>query len=657
MLFKVTCDSQMGFSLDQMEDIIISFESSRFGLKSTYAPVTAPTPPDTPPTSKPRAPTPPATQPTSTPRAPTPPATPPTSTPRAPTSEPRTPTPPATPPTSTPRAPTPPALPPKSTPRAPTSEARAPSPPATPPTSTPRSLTPPATPPTSTPRALTPPATPPTSRPRAPTSAPRAPSPPGTLPTSKPRAPTPPATPSTSTPRAPTPTPSSPTPPATPSISTSRAPTPTPRAPTPTAMPPISTPRAPTPTPKAPPPLAMPLTPTPRAPTRPARAPSPPPVIPIQQQADMAQQLAKEQAGAMTHEKHLKNNKYRQWVKAGLGLGYLKEGLAQFCDDIGKQQHEDIIKYIQQTKNPKPNVACGFCKITTLQPDHVRVSKGKCPLGQDKCNCCFPNNKKPCPNNVCGAIYDNIIRNHASNPPAPFWKNSDAAIWSTDKWSICKCFINAPGYNDKASAFDTDCSGLLHVIINNKYFHNHIGCNVTAPNNLFLEVRHYRNKIFHSSNMELEETEANSYICDMISVLQDSKELVHHPASQQAVRKLQDLKTKDFIITTEGVGEILRQIKETAVTKDEYEELKNRITDIETQLSKEKEVNQRLKIEDARQQKQLEYEQAKSVRLCMKLHYRIRSWNQQVLSNEGNNILLPTGFEPMRLAIISSPTC
>jgi hypothetical protein len=41
--------------------------------------------------------------------------------------------------------------------------------------------------------------------------------------------------------------------------------------------------------------------------------------------------------------------------------------------------------------------------------------------------------------------------------------------------------------------------------------------------------------------MELEETEANSYICDMISVLQDSKELMHHPASQQAVRKLQDV--------------------------------------------------------------------------------------------------------------------
>jgi hypothetical protein len=41
--------------------------------------------------------------------------------------------------------------------------------------------------------------------------------------------------------------------------------------------------------------------------------------------------------------------------------------------------------------------------------------------------------------------------------------------------------------------------------------------------------------------MELEETEANSYIDDMLSVLQDGKELIHHQAAQRAVGKLQDV--------------------------------------------------------------------------------------------------------------------
>ncbi|XP_060605547.1 uncharacterized protein LOC132758048 [Ruditapes philippinarum] len=299
----------------------------------------------------------------------------------------------------------------------------------------------------------------------------------------------------------------------------------------------------------------------------------------------------------MAHETHLKKNKYRQWVKAGLGLGYLKEGLAPFCDGIGRQQHNYIINQIQQTKTPQPNVPCGVCQITTLQPDHVRVSKGICPLKQDKCNCCFPNNKKPCPNNVCGAIYDSIIQNHASIPPAPFWKNSDVQQWSTDPWSISKCFINAPGYKDKPSAVDTDCTGLLHVIINNTYFHSHIGCNITGPNNLFSKVRQYRNEIFHSSNMELEESKANCYIDDMIAVLQDGKELVHRHDAQQAVWKLQDLKKKDFIITSEGFEKILREIKdemskvrkstENSATKEEYDDLKKKLIELETKMSDE----------------------------------------------------------------------
>ena len=39
--------------------------------------------------------------------------------------------------------------------------------------------------------------------------------------------------------------------------------------------------------------------------------------------------------------------------------------------------------------------------------------------------------------------------------------------------------------------------------------------------------------------MELEESESNQYIDDMISILQDGKELVNNPDAQEAVKKLQ----------------------------------------------------------------------------------------------------------------------
>ncbi|XP_060598746.1 uncharacterized protein LOC132752440 [Ruditapes philippinarum] len=217
-------------------------------------------------------------------------------------------------------------------------------------------------------------------------------------------------------------------------------------------------------------------------------------------------------------------------------------------------------------------------------------------------------------------------------------KNTDALQWVTDPWSICKCFINAPGYEQKQSAGETDCTGLLHLMINNQYFHSHIGCDVTVTNNLFTKVRHYRNAIFHSSSMELEESEANTYLDDMIAVLQDGKELLHRSDAQIAVKKLQDLKKKDFIITTEGFEEMLRQIKEemTKIRKssEEHEGLKNELTELKEQMTKEKEEAEkihtelerkftaletelkeeikRLKVEDSPEQKQLQYEKAKS---------------------------------------------
>ncbi|XP_060575296.1 uncharacterized protein CXorf38 homolog [Ruditapes philippinarum] len=301
----------------------------------------------------------------------------------------------------------------------------------------------------------------------------------------------------------------------------------------------------------------------------------------------------------MAHQLQLEKEKYRQWVKAGLGLGYLKEGLAPFCNDIADLQHKDILQNIRSTKSLPSTVTCGGCQVETLKPDHKPVPGNAgnkvCPLGQVKCSCCFKG-KIACPNNICGAIYDFIVQHHASTPPAPNWKNSDALQWVTDPWSICKCFINAPGYEQKQSAGETDCTGLLHLMINNQYFHSHIGCDVTVTNNIFTKVRHYRNAIFHSSSMELEESEANTYLDDMIAVLQDGKELLHRSDAQIAVKKLQDLKKKDYIITTEGFEDILGQIKEemskvlksteNAATKDEYEDLKNKLSEGKVETEK-----------------------------------------------------------------------
>ncbi|XP_060561816.1 uncharacterized protein LOC132721516 [Ruditapes philippinarum] len=344
----------------------------------------------------------------------------------------------------------------------------------------------------------------------------------------------------------------------------------------------------------------------------------------------------------MAHQLQLEKEKYRQWVKAGLGLGYLKEGLVPFCNDIADQQHKDILQNIRSTKSLPSTVTCGGCQVETLKPDHKPVPGNAgnkiCPLGQVKCSCCFKG-KIACPNNICGAIYDFIVQHHASTPPAPNWKNSDALQWVTDPWSICKCFINAPGYEQKQSAGETDCTGLLHLMINNQYFHSHIGCDVTVTNNLFTKVRHYRNAIFHSSSMELEESEANTYLDDMIAVLQDGKELLHRSDAQIAVKKLQDLKNKDFIITTESFEEILRQIKEemakvlksteSAATKEEYDDLKKKLIDLEAKMSDEK----KGKLENEKELAELKKTSSALKKKLLELEAKMSRENDEKLEN------------------------
>ncbi|XP_053381340.1 uncharacterized protein LOC123561547 [Mercenaria mercenaria] len=282
----------------------------------------------------------------------------------------------------------------------------------------------------------------------------------------------------------------------------------------------------------------------------------------------------------MTHQDQLANVKYRNWVRGGLGIKYVKEGLEPFCDHLATQQHIYILNKVQQAHNLLA-VSCGQCDVRTLQPNHVRTKNNQCPLGQTHCNCLRPGGKTLCPSNVCGAIYDEIIQLHASTPPAPYWKNTDARQWCTEPWSVAKCFINAPGYEQKTKASEFDCLGLLHVLINNKGFQQHIKCQISGTD-VFSRVRKSRNNIFHSHTMELADSEVNSYICDMIELLEDEREIKHRQETKDAVKRLQELKQNEFVISTKDEAEIHRVVM--AAIDEKEKELKQTIADAGNKL-------------------------------------------------------------------------
>ena len=182
----------------------------------------------------------------------------------------------------------------------------------------------------------------------------------------------------------------------------------------------------------------------------------------------------------MASQQQSKEAEFKHWVKARLGLIYLKEGLAPFCQGIANQQRKHILDNIRQTKSLASNATCGTCQYKTLKPNHNCTGSEECPYGLFDCNCRYPRGKYACPNGICGAIYDDIIRNHRFTPN---WENTDSRLWTSDPWSIAKCFIN--GYDLNTSAAGTDCIGLLHMIRNNRYFQNHISSNLTGTSNVF----------------------------------------------------------------------------------------------------------------------------------------------------------------------------
>ncbi|XP_045206968.2 uncharacterized protein LOC123559228 [Mercenaria mercenaria] len=244
------------------------------------------------------------------------------------------------------------------------------------------------------------------------------------------------------------------------------------------------------------------------------------------------------------------------------------------------RHHQNILAQIFRSV---PVSNCNQCNLKKLKPNHVRDRNKQCPLGHAKCNCQYPNGKMACPNNICGDFYDKIIRSHASSPPKPYWDNVNSMFWCTNHWEFGKCFINAPGYVSKTKASEIDCSGLLHVIINNIEFHSHIQSCITGSD-VFSQARVIRNELFHSS-MELDDTKADEYIDMMIAVLEDPKELLMRQKCITAAQKLKELKKNKLIITQETEEEVLKAAA-YIIEEDRMKYLHQRVNDLEDKFQR-----------------------------------------------------------------------
>ena len=155
----------------------------------------------------------------------------------------------------------------------------------------------------------------------------------------------------------------------------------------------------------------------------------------------------------------LSDIRYQNWLRAGHGLKVLKEVLEDFVTSHISLFHADILQNVKCS-----SAATDISKQTYPLKCNIRPQEIFCTVhnSNSRINHCTDD----CPNEYCHRIAKYIAKHHRRLKP--LWTNTNPSLWISDPWEIAKCFFCSDGYIDTHSAQDTDCTGLLSIIINLK---------------------------------------------------------------------------------------------------------------------------------------------------------------------------------------------
>jgi len=176
----------------------------------------------------------------------------------------------------------------------------------------------------------------------------------------------------------------------------------------------------------------------------------------------------------MSLSEQIKEEKFRNWIRASLGLKFLRVGLVEFISKEAKRQYDSHVSVVKQKAGINA-YNCQSCLPDLLLPMHT-VNKEACnQRNHNYCNCRGRNAtpKRVCPQGgACGIFYDLITDEHTKK--APNWQNSNFDQWASANgcFEFIKCFITTHGYNTKTSFAQLDALALLSICQNNRKFND-----------------------------------------------------------------------------------------------------------------------------------------------------------------------------------------
>ena len=148
-----------------------------------------------------------------------------------------------------------------------------------------------------------------------------------------------------------------------------------------------------------------------------------------------------------TLDQRLQDTDYKFWMKGGLCLAFVKQGLEKFADERSQKLHNYV-------KSALPNNCTAFHNLC----GHVNKVSFDKTLKKWTLGCCSD----------CDAYTDVLVRLYSSHGSLKQnnWKNTNVQLWPYDHWNMAKIYMNEGQKPFQTISKDTDLIGILNFLEN-----------------------------------------------------------------------------------------------------------------------------------------------------------------------------------------------
>ncbi|XP_070775563.1 uncharacterized protein CXorf38 homolog [Enoplosus armatus] len=214
---------------------------------------------------------------------------------------------------------------------------------------------------------------------------------------------------------------------------------------------------------------------------------------------------------------------HKNWLKGVVSLRCLQEPLKHFID-------RQVGIFHQEVRNKCDFVQCDKkCDLRNWKPRPNQIPSFDCP--------------------ACSRWSNVMWANHNNQRGKVMWMNSEPHLWAQKKWEVAKVYMG-DGHRKHKSIDDFDIHALLSLMTQCKHF------KIFELGTVCEEVTSFRNKIMHSSSLQLKTEDMHRYF-HLIRALGDAL-AKHDTAFITLSQDIDEIQNLDFRLMLPA-DKILRQ--------------------------------------------------------------------------------------------------